>query len=33
MTEHYSHTQVAGRQVTELLPSLVETVKSQRCEG
>ena len=27
MTDHYSHSQVAGRQVTELLPSLVEPEK------
>ena len=29
MTEHYSHSQVAGRQVTELLPSLVEPEKRE----
>ena len=36
MTDHYSHSQVAGRQVTELLPSLVEPVsraKGETAEG
>ena len=29
MTEHYNHSQVAGRQVTDLLPSLVEPEKGE----